>query len=354
MVGKLKDAGIDIITSIPKFSSIKDTLYRTRNSAAQVQKLQHKNVLEVEVPPRYQDFLLAEYTCDDTRILVFSSSEARQTLCELTDFYGDGTFKSCHIPFTQLYSIHGDIGSTINHTNIIPLVYALMSHRNTEAYVILFSIIKSQLPNWNPIIFKVDYEKAAMRAIATVFPSIAVKGCYYHYNKAIFKKGRELHITNTQDPKKKRMVSLSAVLPLLPQEEIMNGWEYIISRYDDNDPQIQKFVNYMKKQWLHEDFLKVWCAFGETHRTTNFIEGWHHKLNKAVGKKNPNLMQLLLILKEDSQLYTVRNIQHQNNTQPSRKRLSKSILNDNFIQDAQMDFVNGTITIGTLLEILRH
>lgn len=65
-------------------------------------------------------------------------------------------------------------------------------------------------------------------------------------------------------------------------------------------------------------------------------------------------MQLLLILKEDSQLYTVRNIQHQNNTQPSRKRLSKSILNDIYIQDAQMDFVNGTITIGTLLEILRH
>lgn len=136
-----------------------------------------------------------------------------------------------------------------------------MSHRNTEAYVILFSIIKSQLPNWNPIIFKVDYEKAAMRAIATVFPSIAVKGCYYHYNKAIFKKGRELHITNTQDPKKKRMVSLSTVLPLLPQEEIMNGWAYIISRYDDN-PKICEL--YEKAMAPRRFFKSLVCFWGDS------------------------------------------------------------------------------------------
>lgn len=65
-------------------------------------------------------------------------------------------------------------------------------------------------------------------------------------------------------------------------------------------------------------------------------------------------MQLLRILNEDSAYYTVRNIQRQNNIEPSNKRSKKSIWNDEFIQEAQMDFVQGTITIGCLLEILRH
>lgn len=77
MVAKLKDAGMDIISSIPKFGSIKDSLYRKRNEAAQVKKLEHVNVHEIEVPPRYKDFLLADYINEDTRILVFCSAEAR-------------------------------------------------------------------------------------------------------------------------------------------------------------------------------------------------------------------------------------------------------------------------------------
>lgn len=97
-----------------------------------------------------------------------------------------------------------------------------------------------------------------MRAIVKVFPSITVKGCYYHFNKAIFKKGRELKMSNSHDPKKKRMVSLSAILPLVPEEEIMNGWAYIVSRYDCDDDQIKKNKKYMKNQWLKEEFLKVW------------------------------------------------------------------------------------------------
>lgn len=64
MLGNLKDAGINIISEIPKFSSIKSALYRLRNSEAGVSKIRHKKVLEFEVPPRYEDFVLADYSCD--------------------------------------------------------------------------------------------------------------------------------------------------------------------------------------------------------------------------------------------------------------------------------------------------
>lgn len=55
----------------------------------------------------------------------------------------------------------------------------------------------------------------------------------------------------------------------------------------------------MIQQWIkprNAEFKKTWCVFNERHRTTNFLEGWHHALNNAVGKKKPSINMLLIIL----------------------------------------------------------
>lgn len=77
----------------------------------------------------------------------------------------DGTFKSCPSPFQQLFTIHGDIGSDINNTNVIPLVYAFMSHRTKKAYSISFDLIVSQIPEWKPAKFTIDFEEGTMKAL---------------------------------------------------------------------------------------------------------------------------------------------------------------------------------------------
>ncbi|KAH9632905.1 hypothetical protein HF086_002727 [Spodoptera exigua] len=202
-VACLKDANPELLSNLPTFSSVKSSLYRYRNSAAKLPKIQCKTVEEVQVPSDYRDFLLADYTYGNTRIIVFCTETAREIICQVEDFYADGTFKSCSPPFDQLYTIHGDIGSTANHTNLMPLVYALMSNRTTESYKILFMLIKAEIPKWSPKRIKTDYERAAMKAIVDVFPCVELKGCYFHFNKAIWAKGRELSLTNTKDIKKK-------------------------------------------------------------------------------------------------------------------------------------------------------
>ncbi|KAI5636434.1 FLYWCH zinc finger domain-containing protein [Phthorimaea operculella] len=53
---------------------------------------------------------------------VFNRDDAKKSLEELKDYFMDGTLKSCPAPFVQIFSIHGDIGSNINETNIVPLV----------------------------------------------------------------------------------------------------------------------------------------------------------------------------------------------------------------------------------------
>lgn len=248
---------------------------------------------------------MADYYYDNKRIIIFCTQRARELLLTVQDYYSDGTFKICPKPFDQLYTIHGDIGSTVNSTNIVPLVYALMSDRQQSSYVALFSLIKSQVPGWNPTKYKTDYEKAAMSAIAKVFPSVIVSGCYYHFNKAIWRKGRDLEITKSSNPAKIREVALSAVLPLLPPSEVINGWSYI-TRKQTEDENIIKFRAYMTKQWLKEDFIQTWNVFGSQHRTTNCLEGWHNKLNREVGKKKPNILHFLNIIQKDASLVTVR------------------------------------------------
>lgn len=44
----------------------------------------------------------------------------------------------------------------------------------------------------------------------------------------------------------------------------------------------------MERQWLIEEFINVWSVYGQQYRTTNYIEGWHNKLNHEFGTKHPN------------------------------------------------------------------
>lgn len=70
-------------------------------------------------------------------------------LPQIEEFFCDGTFFSCPKPFTQMFSIHADIAVSASTTNVVPIVYALMSDKKQESYYALFKIIKSQIPLWS-------------------------------------------------------------------------------------------------------------------------------------------------------------------------------------------------------------
>lgn len=87
-------------------------------------------------------------------------------------------------------------------------------------------------------------------------------------------------------------MTLSAVLPLILENVILNEWSYFASESPD-DEKVKKKRSYMIKQWIKPrilDFYKTWSVFDERNRTTNFLEGWHHGLNKAIEKKTQPLI----------------------------------------------------------------
>jgi hypothetical protein len=330
----LKNDGIHFVTKLPDLKSVQTAMYTGRL------RTNFKNVEQVTIPAQFLDFVLADYYYNNNRIVVFCSTENRKIMKDIDEFFIDGTFQSCPDPFTQLVSIHGDISKSASETHVIPLVYALMTNKSQESYMALFQMIKSEIRNWSPIKFHLDFEIATANALLAIFPEIKLKKCYYHLTKSIWKKSKELKMNSKHE---RRVVGLFTALALLPMDHMSNGIKYIKDE-SPNTSKIMLFEKYMRQTWLKNDeFILQWNVFGERHRTNNVIESWHSRLNKDMKKRLPkSILRLLNIL-----------VERENQESETTERRKEFIRQDDIIMNNQLQLVHGEITVGHFLEKLR-
>lgn len=243
---ELENQGINFVSPLPSFKSVQTSLYTCRN------RTNFKSIEEVIIPPKFSKFVLAEYYNKDCGIIMFCSEENRTTIKNVYEFFIDGTFQSCPAPFTQLLSIHGDtsISESPSTTHVIPLIYALMTHKNEESYNALFVIIKAQL-EWSPKKIHLDFEVAPANVLMSIFPDIILKKCYYHFSKSIWKKAKEMKIISKQE---RLIVGLYTALPLVPLDQTSEGVEYIKNESPDT-VKMKIFTKYMERTWLKKKHL---------------------------------------------------------------------------------------------------
>ena len=57
----------------------------------------------------------------------------------------------------------------------------------------------------------------------------------------------------------------------------------------------------VKRLWVNGQFqFHQWNYFDfEGPRTNNYVEGWHSRLKKVVGKPHPNIFELIEIIKKE-------------------------------------------------------
>nr|XP_042912364.1 uncharacterized protein LOC122272586 [Parasteatoda tepidariorum] len=173
--------------NIPAYASIKTALYKTRNT------------LWPNLPKTVDDLLLQGSWCntkngapflliDDGagshRILVFCTAENLRNLCASPKLFLDGTFKVTPKIFKQLYTLHGDYMG-----QIFPMAFCLLGGKTFALYKRLFELVKSAAWSHNyllaPNFAMVDFELASIKALKEVFPSIEVKGCYFHFVQSL-------------------------------------------------------------------------------------------------------------------------------------------------------------------------
>lgn len=104
---------------------------------------------------------------------------------------------------------------------VFPLCYVLMTCKTTEAYCSVFKFIEEKLFLFEPAMFMTDFEEGMRSAIRKCWPNVMIKGCWFHYKRAVNKKCTALGMKRFKERQLKRML---ANIPLLPECQTLEGY----------------------------------------------------------------------------------------------------------------------------------
>ena len=300
---------------LPAIETIKRTIRKQRQTANQPQVLP-RDRSEIVIPPQYLDtaagerFLQYDSGVDDAnRIFIFGTPRTLDILSDADHIFMDGTFKIVPELFFQLFTIHalGPGGF------FVPCVYALLPNKTRDTYARLFTEVKHLRPNCSPRSIMIDFERTTLQAATDVFPTATVNGCFYHLRQNILRKIQTeglqmLHRTNAEIDLQARMLAATAFVPLADvemafealQEYALDEMEPIMNYFEDTyigrprrrngrcDPMFPHIM------WNMHDRIEE-----DLPRTNNHVEGWHRKMNSAMGAYYPNIWRFLeVIIKE--------------------------------------------------------
>lgn len=249
-------------------------------------------------------FLLSDDSTGQ-RILLFSGEKGRESLKNSKIFFMDGTFKSCSKQFAQIYTIHADFESKGEETNVHPVIFALLPNKKRETYVRMFRLILDVIPEWKPQKINLDFEAAAISALREVFPAAEINGCFFHMKKCLWRRVQELGLTNDyrENEEIRVHIRMCAALAFLKPEHVEEGFAEIHSQAPENE-KLTKFFDYFVDQWLENTEIPVslWSCYQRRHRTTNAVEGWHHRINSILLNPKPKVKDVVKCLKKEAEV----------------------------------------------------
>lgn len=320
-------SGYDFVAEMPRQDSFERSLRRHRHNAQGLTKEpEHcKDVILSEEMLLMGDgtsFLLAD-DGEEERIMVFASDKGKECLKCFENFFMDGTFKSASKQFRQIYSIHADLGSTNEETNVKPAVFALLPNKKTETYIRLFRLICNAVPEWNPRTINVDFEVSAISAIRQTLPHAKINGCFFHMKKCLWRKVQDLGLASEYRKNEdiRLHIQMCAALAFLKPEEVEDGWVEIHSHAPENT-KLSQFFDYFVENWLENTQfpLTMWSCHERRHRTTNSVEGWNNRLNTLIGRPNPRVKEVVACLKNEGERTNTAFIKRQLCVESSKRR----------------------------------
>ncbi|XP_064472579.1 uncharacterized protein LOC135387145 [Ornithodoros turicata] len=270
---------------------------------------------ELRITKDGQQFLQLEDKTEGRRLLVFYAEKDLDAFANTEYILGDGNFKynpsEFHSP-GQLYTIHAIVKGEAH-----PIVYALMQATDVRAYQAVFHTLKESMVRRfghvgslsTTATWLFDYESAAIRAALNVFQTATgepnVRGCAFHYAKAINKKRDELglKVLCRENAEVNRWFVRVRHLPFVPDDFRLAFADDILSVKPDLPPlhaaRLALFDRYYRAYWLTNSLLKDrWGQFGNRGpRTTNHVEGWHNGLHSRFTCRHPNLAEFLEFLR---------------------------------------------------------
>ncbi|XP_048258592.1 uncharacterized protein LOC125384153 [Haliotis rufescens] len=188
------------------------------------------------------------------------------------------------------------------------LIFCLLPNRQRSTYVRLLQKLKETVLQitgapLQPQVIQTDFEVAVMRDVEEELPGTDIRGCFFHYTQAVWKKVQHLEMVNQyrDNPDIHDHVRRAAALPLLPVNMVQQSWLDAMEDAPDT-PQITSFKDYMVNTWV-DDYAMFRAGIWNHHtnfgpRNNNHLEGWYAYLNKTVQRAHPNIYCLVRVLQK--------------------------------------------------------
>lgn len=154
-----------------------------------------------------------------------------------------------------------------------------MERKTRAAYTAVFQHLRRILGNVAVVGIMADYETAMRSAAVTVFPGTTLKGCWFHYARAVFRKSQQLGLQRPEIRQiTRRIIRIAMVLPLLPEGSLAEGVAVLEALATEANVDIATFSQYLRRQWVP---LHI-SVHGHNHRTNNSAEAFHRQLYRLV------------------------------------------------------------------------
>jgi hypothetical protein len=310
---------------LPSRDALRQTVNRIRSSDLPVEP---ESLDDLVIPEDLtktldgSDFLVRDIVLEQDRILLFTTIANVRYLEQSPFWIMDGTFKTVPTVFRQLYSIHGRVGRNEN-SQIMPLVYALMSRKSEECYRSLFQEL-IDFGDENGVLLRpqfilTDFEQAAINAAGREFQGVQNKGCLFHLAQSVYRKVQAsgLSVQYGTDENFSLKIRHIPALAFLPPGDIPAAFDQL---KDIMPAEANEIVEWFEECYVHgrarrtlrdrnvirapplfpPDFWSVVDNIDYAFpRTQNFVEAWHRRWGALVGTAHLGVFKIIKELQKE-------------------------------------------------------
>ena len=177
---------VEVVAQMPLVRSIQRQVRGVRQGNVPSMNFHHVN--DVSFPEEMyflgdnENILKSTIRDQDLVAFIFSRNALIEKFQMASEIYADGTFSVCPRLFAQIYTIHANVSGLI-----VPVFYVLMSNRTEESYKKVLTQNLTICSNRNQISKIVtDFERGAINAMKSLFPTARTQGCYFHFNQVCY------------------------------------------------------------------------------------------------------------------------------------------------------------------------
>ncbi|XP_015124146.1 uncharacterized protein LOC107046137 isoform X2 [Diachasma alloeum] len=194
---------------------------------------------------------------------------------------------------SQLWVLHIKLKPNV----VLPAVYAYCNGAKGGLYKAILARLVELAPGLKHNLHTIvtDFEAAEINAIRSVFPTVRLRCCWFHYTQTVTRYWYDLKLEDAPQ----MILFFTWALALTPPEKFQEGLRIIYSRillHSEKFPNLLKFHAYLQRQWLPKAVLV--CVFEEDDRTNNSAEACNRHLTDELGGRKPTLWTLFFNLKQ--------------------------------------------------------